>query len=61
VVTISKSLQTTDLLLIVFHSGDLDLENESMVGSHLVFLYVVSLQECFQELNIVILGNLKLV
>jgi hypothetical protein len=32
-----------------------------MVGGHLVFLYVVSLQECVQELDVVILGNLKLV
>jgi hypothetical protein len=61
VVTTSKSLQTADLLLIVLCRGDLDLENKSMVGGHLVFLYVVSLQECVQELDVVILGNLKLV
>jgi hypothetical protein len=60
VVTVSKSLQTADLPLIVLCRGDLDLENESMIDGCLVFLYVVSLQECVQQLHIVILGNLKL-
>jgi hypothetical protein len=49
------------VLSFVLCRGDLDLEHKSMVDSGMIFVFVVRFQEVVHEVDIVLIGSVKLV